>query len=143
MGKPESLLVYATVHPARLLGQRLAWKALDSGMPAIDASRAVMATHQNHDYSYHPQGKAGVWTREEAGRNAQLAGDGTTSAVSPTPPKSSRRKDLSQMFSGICLPQNATFAKPAAFCFTTCATPLGSHSLTRPLRRSLRHSPRR
>ena len=52
----------------------LVWKALDSGKPVIDASRAVMAIHQNHDYSYHPQGKAGVWTREEAGRNAQLAG---------------------------------------------------------------------
>ncbi len=52
----------------------LVWKALDSGKPVIDASRAVMAVHQNHDYSYHPQGKAGVWTGEEAGRNAQLAG---------------------------------------------------------------------
>jgi len=45
MGKPESLLVYATVHPARLLGQRLAWKALDSGKPVVDASGAVMAIH--------------------------------------------------------------------------------------------------
>src|SRR5216683_4910638 len=52
----------------------LVWKALDSGQPVIDASSAVMAIHQNHDYSYHPQGKAGVWTGEEAGRNAQLAG---------------------------------------------------------------------
>jgi len=52
----------------------LVWKALDSGKPVIDASRAVMAIHQNHDYSYHPQGKADVWTGEEAGRNAQLAG---------------------------------------------------------------------
>jgi len=30
--------------------------------------------HQNHDYSYHPQGKAGVWSGEEAGLNGQLAG---------------------------------------------------------------------
>jgi len=52
----------------------LVWKALDSGKPVIDASRVVMAVHQNHDYSYHPQGKAGVWNGEEAGRNAQLAG---------------------------------------------------------------------
>src|SRR5260370_28024533 len=52
----------------------LVWKALDSGKPVIDASGAVMAIHQNHDYSYHPQGKAGVWTGDEAGRNAQLAG---------------------------------------------------------------------
>jgi len=52
----------------------LVWKALDSGKPVIDASRAVLAVHQNHDYSHHPQGKQGVWHGEEAGRNAQLAG---------------------------------------------------------------------
>jgi hypothetical protein len=52
----------------------LVWKALDSGKPVIDASRAVLAVHQNHDYSYHPQGKAGVWSGEEAGLNGQLAG---------------------------------------------------------------------
>jgi hypothetical protein len=52
----------------------LVWKALDAGKPVIDASRAVMAVHQNHDYSYHPQGKAGIWSGEEAGLNAQLAG---------------------------------------------------------------------
>ena len=52
----------------------LVWKALDSGKPVIDASRAVMAVHHNHDYSYHPQGKAGIWSGEEAGLNGQLAG---------------------------------------------------------------------
>jgi len=52
----------------------LVWKALDAGKPVIDASRAVMAVHQNHDYNYHPQGKAGVWSGEEAGLNGQLAG---------------------------------------------------------------------
>ena len=52
----------------------LVWKALDSGKPVIDASRTVLAVHQNHDYSHHPQGKQGVWYGEEAARNAQLAG---------------------------------------------------------------------
>ncbi len=52
----------------------LVWKALDSKRPVVDASRAVMAVHQNHDYSHHPQGKQGVWNGEEARRNAQLAG---------------------------------------------------------------------
>jgi hypothetical protein len=52
----------------------LVWKALDAGKPVIDASRAVIAVHQNHDYSYHPQGKAGIWSGEEAGLNGQLAG---------------------------------------------------------------------
>jgi hypothetical protein len=52
----------------------LVWKALDSKKPVVDASRAVLAVHQNHDYSHHPQGKPGVWNGEEARRNAQLAG---------------------------------------------------------------------
>jgi len=50
----------------------LVWKALDAGKPVIDASRAVMAVHQNHDYSYHPQGKAGIWSGEEAELNGSL-----------------------------------------------------------------------
>jgi hypothetical protein len=52
----------------------LVWKALDSGKPVIDASRVVLAVHQNHDYSHHPQGKAGIWNGEEAGLNVRLAG---------------------------------------------------------------------
>jgi hypothetical protein len=52
----------------------LVWKALDSKKPVVDASRAVLAVHQNHDYSHHPEGKPGVWNGEEARRNAQLAG---------------------------------------------------------------------
>lgn len=52
----------------------LIWKVLDSGIPAVDASRVVIAVHQNHDYSYHPRGKHGVWEGEEAKRNLELAG---------------------------------------------------------------------
>lgn len=52
----------------------LIWKALSSKAPVVDASPVVIAVHQNHDYSYHPQGKKGVWEGEEAKRNHQLAG---------------------------------------------------------------------
>ena len=52
----------------------LVWKALDSGYPVIDVSAVVLAVHQNHDYGYHPQGKAGVFHDGEAGRNCELAG---------------------------------------------------------------------
>jgi hypothetical protein len=52
----------------------LVWKAMSLGRPVIDASDEVMAVHQNHDYGYHPDGMAGVWHGEEAGRNYQLAG---------------------------------------------------------------------
>ncbi len=50
------------------------WKALDSGSPVVDASVAVVAVHQNHDYSQHPRGREGIWQSEEARRNFELAG---------------------------------------------------------------------
>ena len=52
----------------------LVWKVLHSGKPVVDASRAVLAIHQNHDYSHHPQGQQGVWHGNEAANNARLAG---------------------------------------------------------------------
>ena len=52
----------------------LVWKALAANHPVIDASQAVLAVHQNHDYGYHPQGKEGVFCGVEAGRNYALAG---------------------------------------------------------------------
>jgi hypothetical protein len=52
----------------------LVWKARSEGAPVVDASDAVVAIHQNHDYGYHPQGKQGVWQDEEAQRNYALAG---------------------------------------------------------------------
>jgi hypothetical protein len=52
----------------------LVWRALSSGKPVVDASLAVVAVHQNHDYGHHAQGEEGVWRGEEARRNFQLAG---------------------------------------------------------------------
>jgi hypothetical protein len=52
----------------------LIWKALQAKFQVVDASPVVVAVHQNHDYSYHPQGKQGVWEGEEAKRNHELAG---------------------------------------------------------------------
>jgi len=52
----------------------LLWKAHSLKAPVIDASQAVMAVHQNHDYSHHPQGKRGVWEGAEAKRNRELMG---------------------------------------------------------------------
>ena len=52
----------------------LIWKALDSKKAVVDASGAVIAIHQNHEYQYHPQGKEGVWGDEQAQRNFALAG---------------------------------------------------------------------
>jgi hypothetical protein len=54
----------------------LLWKARSSGASVVDASAAVMAVHQNHDYSYHPDGEAGVWQGEEAQRNYALLENG-------------------------------------------------------------------
>jgi hypothetical protein len=53
----------------------LVWKIqATESIPVVDLSAAVMAVHQNHDYSYHPQGKAGIWHGHEAGQNERLAG---------------------------------------------------------------------
>jgi hypothetical protein len=52
----------------------LVWKALNSRVAVVDASGSVVAVHQNHGYSYHPNGQEGVWTSEPAQRNLALAG---------------------------------------------------------------------
>jgi hypothetical protein len=50
----------------------LLWFAASAGVPVVDASEAVWAVHQNHDYSYHPDGEKGVWEGEEAQENYRL-----------------------------------------------------------------------
>jgi len=52
----------------------LVWYARAAKMCVVDTSKMVVAVHQNHDYSYHPEGEAGVWTGEEARRNRELLG---------------------------------------------------------------------
>ena len=71
--------VYATDVPPFVVGRVfwdnwLVWKARDAKFPVVDVSQVVMAVHQNHDYSYHPQGRQGVFYGKEAGRNYELAG---------------------------------------------------------------------
>ncbi len=59
---------------------RLCWdnwmlyKALSLKIPLIDATEAIMAIHQNHDYNHHPQGRDGVFLGEEAARNLDFLG---------------------------------------------------------------------
>jgi hypothetical protein len=54
------------------------YEARRRGYPVVDATEAVMAIHQNHDYSHTAEGRAGggmaVWKGEEAERNRKLAG---------------------------------------------------------------------
>lgn len=50
----------------------LLWYASHSGALVADASSAVTAVHQNHDYAYHPEGEAGVWQGAEAMHNLAL-----------------------------------------------------------------------
>jgi len=52
----------------------LIWKASMLGMPIIDASEAIMAVHQNHDYSHLRGGSVAAWQGPEAARNLQLLG---------------------------------------------------------------------
>jgi len=50
----------------------LLWYPQSQRVPVIDASAAVVAVHQNHDYSYHAAGERGVWEGEEARENYRL-----------------------------------------------------------------------
>jgi hypothetical protein len=50
----------------------LLWYPKSIGVAVVDASRVVMAVHQNHDYGYHPEGEKGVWEGEEAQENFRL-----------------------------------------------------------------------
>jgi hypothetical protein len=50
------------------------YRARSLSVPLIDATPVVMAVHQNHDYSHHPQGKEGLWKGDEQLANAKLAG---------------------------------------------------------------------
>lgn len=54
----------------------LLWRARDLGVPVIDATRAVTALHQRHDYAHVPGGFESVYYGVEAQRNLQLAGGG-------------------------------------------------------------------
>jgi hypothetical protein len=54
----------------------LVWRARSIPVPVVDATSSVMAVHQNHDYSYHPQGLHGVWFGREAQVNREFAGQG-------------------------------------------------------------------
>lgn len=71
--------LYAQLMPPFVIGRIywdnwLVWRALDLDARVVDASDAVVAVHQNHDYGYHPQGKYGMWGDKESWRNFQLAG---------------------------------------------------------------------
>lgn len=51
----------------------LIYKARSLNIPVIDATKVVMAVHQNHSY-FHPQGAEGLWNGPEAKENLKLAG---------------------------------------------------------------------
>lgn len=50
------------------------WNASAEKALVVDASEVVVAVHQNHDYSSHPQGWQGVWYGNGSKRNFELAG---------------------------------------------------------------------
>jgi hypothetical protein len=52
----------------------LVYWTLKNRIPVIDVTRAVWIYHQNHDYSHHPLGEAGVHAGPEVEWNLRLAG---------------------------------------------------------------------
>lgn len=54
----------------------MVWQARQSGVMVVDATKAVTAIHQNHDYGHHKAGKEGVYEGKEARYNKKIAGGG-------------------------------------------------------------------
>jgi hypothetical protein len=52
----------------------IVWQARSRGAEVVDVSRAVVAIHQNHDFSHHPQGMAGIQQGPERKRNREMVG---------------------------------------------------------------------
>ena len=50
------------------------WYARSRGAELVDVSGAVVAIHQNHDFSHHPQGKTGIREGPERKRNREIVG---------------------------------------------------------------------
>ena len=59
----------------------LVYHAKSLMVPIVDATRAVVAVHQNHDYSHHPSGTQGVWKGPEAIKNRELAGPNSIATI--------------------------------------------------------------
>jgi hypothetical protein len=52
----------------------LCYEAIRSNVALIDATDAVLAIHQNHDYNHQPGGYQGIWESEEGKTNQKLIG---------------------------------------------------------------------
>ena len=52
----------------------LLWRARSRGAELVDVSPAVVAIHQNHDYSHHPKGVSEVREGPELKRNREMVG---------------------------------------------------------------------
>jgi hypothetical protein len=50
------------------------WRARANGAELVDVSSAVVAIHQNHDFSHHPQGMTGIREGPERKSNREMAG---------------------------------------------------------------------
>lgn len=69
--------LYADIPPFAIRGgwdNWLVYYARSLKVPVIDATQAITAIHQNHDYSHHPGGLIGLVEGPEAKRNIELMG---------------------------------------------------------------------
>ena len=71
--------LYQAKMPPFLIGRAgwdpwLTWFARKSGVPLVDATRSVVAVHQNHDYAYLKQGAVASVGNAEANYNWSLGG---------------------------------------------------------------------
>ncbi len=71
--------LYRGKMPPFLIGRHgwdpwLTWFAWKSGVPVVDASRAIVAVHQNHDYAYLKKGSVGTLNKDDVNYNQKLGG---------------------------------------------------------------------
>jgi hypothetical protein len=62
----------------------LIYSARSQHVPVIDASRLIIAAHQNHDYRHHPNGYLGTREGLEAKKNIDICGGGQYKGFSIT-----------------------------------------------------------
>ena len=114
----------------------LVWNAHASKSAVVDASPVVLAIHQNHDYSHHPQGTAGVWKGNEAKQNFKLAGGWSHLRTIADAPYKMTHTRIERNVWRFLAPATRAVARRGRFLGSEVLTPLWYHLLktTRPLR---------
>ena len=135
--------LYAQKTPPLVIGRAgfdnwMIWYARSAGAHVVDVSQVVVAIHQNHDYSHHPEGEKGIYEGEEASQNFAYMQGGCYATLENATHRLTPNGLRPNFYHWVA--QAKRKAKSATY-----AAWFGLLDLTRPLRRLLglrqRHSP--